>query len=107
MNWQCRAVTVDPRNTNRIRIVCRDKAEHQLVKKIAEAKIGAGARILRNKLYLIKVDNVKKTAVLDKKNKIRTEAAAAFSKENKVTVAKISWLSRKEIQRSMNLWLCI
>lgn len=30
-HWRCRAVTVDPKNTNRIRIACRDEAEHQLV----------------------------------------------------------------------------
>ncbi|KAI3036521.1 hypothetical protein CBS147353_11931 [Aspergillus niger] len=37
-NWRCRAVTVDPKNTSRIRIACRDEAEHQLVKKVAESK---------------------------------------------------------------------
>ena len=31
-HWRCRAVTVDPKNTNRIRIACRDEAEHQLAK---------------------------------------------------------------------------
>jgi hypothetical protein len=50
-HWRCRAVTVDPKNTNRIRIACRDEDEHQLVKKVAEAKIGAGARVLRDELY--------------------------------------------------------
>jgi hypothetical protein len=34
-HWRCRAVTVSPRDTNRIRIACRDEAEHQLVKKVA------------------------------------------------------------------------
>jgi hypothetical protein len=28
MNWQCRAVIVDPKNTNQIRIACWDEAEH-------------------------------------------------------------------------------
>jgi hypothetical protein len=28
LNWRCRAVTVDLKNTNRIRIACRDEAEH-------------------------------------------------------------------------------
>lgn len=65
MHWRCRAVTVDPKNTNRIRIACRDEAEHQLVKKVAEAKIGGGARVLRDELYPIKVDSVNRTAVLD------------------------------------------
>ncbi|KAK6810408.1 hypothetical protein RU639_013833, partial [Aspergillus parasiticus] len=95
-NWRCRAVTVDPKNTNRIRIACRDEAEHQLVKKAAEATIGAGARVLRDDLYPIKVDSVRKTAVLDENNEVRVGAAAAFSEENEATVAKIAWLSRKE-----------
>jgi hypothetical protein len=52
--------------------------------------------VLRNKLYLIKVDSVRKAAVLDKNNKIRVGAMAAFSKENETMVAKITWLSNKE-----------
>ncbi|KAJ5152544.1 hypothetical protein N7492_009824 [Penicillium capsulatum] len=95
-HWRCRAVTVDPKNTHRIRIACRDEAEHQLVKKVAEAKIGEGARVLRDELYPIKVDSVNKAAVLDEKDEIRAGATAAFSEENEVTVAKIAWLSRKE-----------
>lgn len=96
IHWRCRAVTVDPKNTNRIRIACRDEAEHQLVKKVAEAKIGAGARVLRDELYPIKVDSVNKAAVLDENDEIRAGAAAAFSEENEATVAKIAWLSSKE-----------
>ncbi|KAJ6114125.1 hypothetical protein N7512_007570 [Penicillium capsulatum] len=95
-HWRCRAVTVDPKNTNRIRIACRDEAEHQLVKKVAEAKIGAGARVLRDELYPIKVDSVNKAAVLNEKGEIRAEATAVVSEENDATVAKIAWLSRKE-----------
>ncbi|KAJ5901449.1 hypothetical protein N7495_001977 [Penicillium taxi] len=95
-HWRCRAVTVDPKNNHRIRIVCRDEAEHQLVKKVAEAKIGGGARVLRDELYPIKVDSVNKGAVLDEKDEIRAGAMAAFSEENEVTVAKIAWLSSKE-----------
>jgi hypothetical protein len=95
-NWRCRAVTVDPKNTNRIRIACRNEAEHQLVKKVAVATIGAGARVLRDELYPIKVDSVKKAAVLDEKGEIRAGAAAAFGEENEITVAKINWLSNKE-----------
>jgi hypothetical protein len=29
-NWRCRAVTKDPKNPSRIRIACRDEAEHQM-----------------------------------------------------------------------------
>jgi hypothetical protein len=95
-HWRCRAVTVDPKNTHRIRIACRDETEHQLVKKVAEAKVGAGARVLRDELYPIKVDSVNKAAVLDDKGEIRAEAIAAFGEENNTTVAKIAWLSSKE-----------
>jgi hypothetical protein len=98
-HWRCRAVTVSPRDTNRIRIACRDEAEHQLVKKVAEAKIGAGARVLRDELYPIKVDSVKRTAVLDENHEILTGAAAAMGEENETTVAKMTWLSNKEIAK--------
>jgi hypothetical protein len=103
MNWRCRAVTVDPKNTNRIRIACRDEAEHQLVKKVVEAKIGAGARVLRDELYLIKVDSVNKAAVLDENSDIRVGAAAAFGEENKTTVAKMNWLRNKEGPKAYGL----
>jgi hypothetical protein len=95
-HWRCRAVTVGPRNTDRIRIACRDEAEHQLVKKVAEAKIGAGARMLRDELYPIKVDSVKRAAVLDENHDILSGAAAALGEENETTVAKMTWLSSKE-----------
>jgi hypothetical protein len=99
-NWRCRAVTVDSKNTNRVRIACRDEAEHQLVKRIAETRIGAGARVLRDELYPVKVDNVKRTAVLDENNGIRAGAVEAFSNENETTVAKISWLSKKDVPKA-------
>ena len=95
-HWRCRAVTVGPRNTDRIRIACRDEAEHQLVKTVAEAKIGAGARVLRDELYPIKVDSAKRAVVLDEKHDTLSGAAAALGEENETTVAKITWLSSKE-----------
>jgi hypothetical protein len=102
-NWRCRAVTVDLKNTNRFRIACRDEPERQLVKKVAEATIGAGARVLRDDLYPIKVDSVKKAAVLDEQGEIRAGATAAFSEENETTVAKIAWLSGKESAKAYGL----
>ncbi|KAI3091337.1 hypothetical protein CBS147333_10307 [Penicillium roqueforti] len=72
------------------------ETEHQLVKKVVEAKIGAGARVLRDELYPIKVDSVKRAVVLDENHDILTGAAAALSEENDTTVAKITWLSSKE-----------
>lgn len=95
-HWRCRAVTVSPRDPNRIRIACRDEAEHQLVKKVAEAKAGTGARVLRDELYPIKVNSVKRATVLDKNHDVLAGAAEAMSEENDTTVAKIKWLSTKE-----------
>jgi hypothetical protein len=90
MHWRCRAVTVHSRNTNRIRIACRDEAEHRLVKQVAEAKTSAGAVVPRDELYPIKVDSVNKAAVLDEKDDVWAWAGAAFSENNETTVAKIS-----------------
>ncbi|KAJ5414988.1 hypothetical protein N7509_000086 [Penicillium cosmopolitanum] len=95
-HWRCRAVTVSPRDPNRIRIACRDEAEHQLVKKVAEAKTGRGVRVLRDELYPIKVNSVKRATVLDGNHDVLAGAAEAMSEENDTTVAKIKWLSTKE-----------
>ena len=99
--WRCHAVTVDPRNENRIKIACRDEAEHQMVKQVAEKiNLAAGMRVLRDELYPIKVDNVNRTAVLDENGDIQAGAAEAFGQENETTVAKISWLSRRDAAKA-------
>jgi hypothetical protein len=41
-----------------------------LVKKVVETKVGAGARVLRDELHLVKVDSVNRTAVLDENGDI-------------------------------------
>jgi hypothetical protein len=56
---------------------------------VAEARIRAGAWVLRDELYPIKVDSINRTAVLDKKGKIRAEATVVFSEENNATDTKI------------------
>jgi hypothetical protein len=94
--WRCQAVTVNPRNESLIRIVCRDDAEHRMVKQIAETKIAPGMRVRDDDLYPIKVDFVRWSAVWEEKGKYRSQAAEEFSKENDTTVAKIVWLSDKE-----------
>ncbi|KAJ5100792.1 hypothetical protein N7456_006844 [Penicillium angulare] len=94
--WRCRAVTVSPRDPNRIRIACRDEPEHQLVKKVAEEKTGSGVRVLRHELYPIKVNSVKRAAVLDENHDVLAGAAEAMSEEKDTTVAKIKWLGSRE-----------
>lgn len=100
INWRCCVVTIDPKNTNQVRIAYRDKTEHQLVKRIIETKIRAGTYVLRDELYLIKVDNIKQIVVLDENDKIRVRAAEAISKENETIVTKISWLSKKDVLKA-------
>ncbi|KAH8193570.1 hypothetical protein TruAng_012264 [Truncatella angustata] len=99
-DWRCRAVTMDPKKPQRIKIVCRDESEHELVKRTAEKIVTSGARVLRDELYPIKVDSVNRTAALDENGNIRQGAAEAFGQENETTVAKISWLSKKEVPKA-------
>jgi uncharacterized coiled-coil protein SlyX len=95
-DWRCRAMTMDPRKPQRIKIICRDEAEHRLVKQAAEKTNAPGARVLRDELYPIKVDSVRRTAVLDENDNIRDGVAEAFGQENETTVTKVIWLSRKD-----------
>jgi uncharacterized coiled-coil protein SlyX len=99
-SWRCQAVTVDPRNPHRIRIACRDETEHNTVKRVVEANLIQGVRILRNDLYPIRVDSVKRTAVLDEGGNVRTEAAEALGKENDTQIAKVGWLSNRGVPKA-------
>jgi hypothetical protein len=47
----------DARNTERVRIACRDRLELKRVKEAAQKTAAEGARVLRGQLYLVKVDN--------------------------------------------------
>jgi hypothetical protein len=88
-NWRCAAVIRDARNTERIRIACRDEAELQRVKEAAQKTVVAGARVLRDQLYPVKVDNANRTAILDEEGKVIPGAAEVLGKENDVHIAKI------------------
>ena len=99
-NWRCRAVTLDRKNSHRVRVACRNEEEHCLVKQVAEDKTPHGARVLRDELYPVKVDNVNRLAVLDDLGDIRAGAAAAFGQENDVQVAKVAWLSRRDANKA-------
>lgn len=89
-------VTISPRDPNWIRIACRDEAEYHLVKRVVEEKIGTGAWVLRDELYLLKVDSVKRSVVLDENHNILLGAAVVFGEENETTVVKMIWFSSKE-----------
>lgn len=52
--------------------------------------------MLRDELYPIMVDSVKRAAVLDENHNALAGAAIALGEENEATVAKITWFSSKE-----------
>jgi hypothetical protein len=83
-------VTKDPKNPHRVRITCRDESEHEIVKRVAETKLDQGARVLRDDLYPIRVDNVSRTAVLNERDEVRAEITEMLSRENDTEVAKIA-----------------
>jgi hypothetical protein len=93
--WRCAAVIRGVRNANIIKVICRDEAELHMVR---EAALGAdmpGARILRERLYPVKVNGANRSAVLDSNNNLLPGASEALGQENEVTIAKINWLSDK------------
>lgn len=56
--------------------------------------------MLRDQLHHIKVDGVKRTAILDEENNVRVEAAEAIGRENDVQLAKIVWLSGRDMYKA-------
>jgi hypothetical protein len=94
--WRCAAVIRDARNTERIRIACRNEAELQKVKGAAQKAAVEGVRVLRDQLYPVKVNNANRTAVLHHEGKVLPGAAEVLGKENEVNIAKIAWLSRRD-----------
>ena len=98
--WRCVAVTRDPRHAARIRVTCRDESELARVKEVVEKTKAVGSRVLRDQWYPVKVDNACRTAVLDEHGELRTGVVEMLEKENEVSIAKISWLSRKDVQKA-------
>ncbi|KJZ69550.1 hypothetical protein HIM_11063 [Hirsutella minnesotensis 3608] len=87
--WRCAAVAREPRNADRVKIVCRDEAELQLVKEAAQKTAVEGTRIMRDQLYPVRVDNANRTAVLDAEGNLLPGAIDILSAENRVTIGKI------------------
>lgn len=73
--WLCVAVIKDPRNTVRIRVTCRDEVELQQVKEAAQNTAVTGARVLKDQLFLVKIDNANQTAILDQDGEIQPGAS--------------------------------
>ncbi|EAQ93820.1 hypothetical protein CHGG_02055 [Chaetomium globosum CBS 148.51] len=99
-DWRCAAVVKEARNPDRVRVICRDEGEVQLVKEAAVKISVPGVRVLRDQLYPVRVDNANRTAVLDADGNILPGAAEALGAENDVNIAKIAWLSRKDTSKA-------
>ncbi len=98
--WRCMAVTRDRGNINRLWIIGRNEEEAKKIKDIIEAKKAPGARVLRDQLFPVKVDNVNRTAVIDHEGKVLPGATEALGQENDVHIAKLAWLSRKDTEKA-------
>jgi len=106
--WRCTAVIKDPRNPARIRVTCRNEEERQQVKKALEKTKAPGARILRDQLYPVKVDNANRLAILERDGSMQPGIKEALGEENEVQIAKMEWLSRKDNGKaygSMVIWV--
>jgi hypothetical protein len=99
-NWRCAAIIKDPKNADRVKVVCRHEDEIQRVKEAAQKIDIPGMRVLRDQLYPVKIDNANRTAVLDADGNILSGAAEVLGKENNVSIAKISWLSKKDSNKA-------
>ena len=99
-NWRCAAVIRDSKNTKRIKIACRDESELQLVKESAQKALTAECRVLRDQLFPVKVYNTNRTAVLDQEGNLLPGILEALGSENEVSIAKISWRSRKDTNKA-------
>jgi len=81
-------------------VICRHEDEIQQVKEAAQKIEIPGIRVLRDQLYPVKIDNANRTAILDADGNILPGAAEALGKENNVSIAKISWLSKRDSNKA-------
>ncbi|EED17393.1 conserved hypothetical protein [Talaromyces stipitatus ATCC 10500] len=90
----------DPKNADRVKVICRHEDEIQQVKEATQKINMPGMRVLRDQLYPVKIDNANQTAVLDADGNILPGAVEVLGKENNVNIAKISWISKKDSNKA-------
>ncbi|KAJ6438998.1 hypothetical protein O9K51_08401 [Purpureocillium lavendulum] len=94
--WRCAAVVRDARAAERIKVICRNENELTQVKDAAQRTAVVGARVMRDQLYPVKVDNANRSMVLDAEGNLLPGAAEALGAENSVSIAKMSSLSNRQ-----------
>ena len=70
------------------------------MKKAATEITTEGARILRDQLYPVKVNNARTDAVLQPNGDIKENIISALNDSNKTQVAKVSWLSSRHVRKA-------
>ena len=98
----------DARNPDRIKVICRDEEEMQLVKDVEGKTIVKGMRVLQDQLYPVKVNNANRMVVLDSSGNVLPGAEEALGRENEMMIAKMHWLSDMEngkMYRSMVIYV--
>ncbi|KGQ02586.1 Retrovirus-related Pol polyprotein from type-1 retrotransposable element R1 [Beauveria bassiana D1-5] len=105
--WRCRAVTRDPKDTSRFRVMCRNEEEQQKIKQLVEAKLPEGTRVLRDELHRIRVDNVVRDVVLDQAGKEFPSLTEMLSTQNDTKVTKATWLSHRFLKQHGSIMVCL
>jgi hypothetical protein len=93
------AVTMVPRGDPRLRVTCATEEEKEEVKKILDRESIRGLRVLKDQIYPVKVDAVKRSSVLDEEGNLRPGVVREMEEENEVSIAKVSWLSKKDVPK--------
>ena len=98
--FKCRAITRDNRTKQRLRILCRGEEELDVVRRAATTALMEGARVLRDQLYPIKINNVRTDAILQPNGVVKEDALAALNDSNNTQLAKLSWLSSRHVRKA-------
>jgi hypothetical protein len=70
-------------NANIIKVICRDEAELHMVREAALGADMSEAMILRERLYLVKINGANRSAVLDSNRNLLPGVVEAFGQETK------------------------
>ena len=98
--FKCRAITRDNRTRQQLRILCRGEEELDVVKRAATATVMEGARVLRDQLYPVKINNVRTDAILQPNGVVKEDALSALNDSNSTQLAKLSWLSSRHVRKA-------
>jgi hypothetical protein len=92
--WKAQ-ISRDYRISSRWRITCKTAKELETARKQIKNSLPEGARLLGAQFYPIRIDAAPKQAIIDEEGNIRQGAIQRLGEANGVTVAKLSWLSKK------------